>query len=155
MLCSVKPAPHGMPLQTHATHHRYFPGSVAGSDSNSTPAWCCSGDAPGDLDDKGEEAPEESSNEDRDHTEVDCDVAPSAGGRKGGPKERLQEPDNFSRVRDLARDEKEIRLDFPDWPGKGAATEVVVNEGAVFSSTLTAAASAPTPPCKALAEGLI
>ena len=106
-----------------------------------TPACCCSGDASEDLADADWEAPEDSSNEeDTDHIKTGNGVhqqsAPSAGGRKGGSEERLQEPDSFSRVRDLARDEKEIRGEFPDWPGSAAATEVIVDEGAVSSFML-------------------
>ena len=128
----------------------YFPGSVAGIDIDVTPASGCSGDASEDLDDENGEAPEDSSNEeDTDDTEAGSKIrqqsAPPAGGRKGGPEERLQEPDSFSRVRDLGRDEEEIRRQFPDWPGNAAAIEVIVNEGAVSSSTLDAAVFGPDP----------
>ena len=114
-----------------------------------TPACCRSGDASEDLNEENEEAPEDSSNEeDTDDTEAGSKIrqqsSPPAGGRKGGPEERLQEPDSFSRVRDLGRDEEEIRREFPDWPGSAAAIEVVVNEGAV-SSTLNAADFSPHP----------
>ena len=100
------------------------------------PAWCCSGDALEDLDDTSEEAPEDCSDEEKaDHTkavsEARQEAAPSASGWNGSPEERLQEPDSFSRVHDLDRDEGEIRQEFPDWPGKAVATEVVVNEGLV------------------------
>ena len=115
-----------------------------------TPACCCSGDASEDLNDEDEEAPEDSSNEeDTDHIEAGSEVcqqsAPPASGRKGGSEERLQEPDSFSRVRDLARDEEEIRREFPDWPGSAAATEVIVNEGAVSSFMLKFAKFGPHP----------
>ena len=130
-LCYVETPHHSMPLLACATQHVFHPGILAGFDNWAKPAWCCSSDAPEDLDDEDEEAPEDrSEGEDTKHTEADSEgrqhPAPSASGGKGVPEERLQEPDSFSRVQDLGRDEQEIRQEFPDWPGIAAAIEIVV-----------------------------
>ena len=40
------------------------------------------------------------------------------------------EPDSFSRVHNLDRDDAALKEKYPQFPGKAAATEITVNEGA-------------------------
>ena len=44
------------------------------------------------------------------------------------------EPDSFSRVHNLDRDDAELKKEYPQFPGKAAAIEITVNEGALPES---------------------